>query len=48
VRASKTKTITGDSNAAAARLGDIVVVALPATGLGATLPEAREGVAARW
>jgi NADPH-dependent F420 reductase len=41
--ASKTKTITGDGNAAAAGLGEIVVVALPATGLGATLPETREG-----
>ena len=41
--ASKTKAITGDGNAAAAALGEIVVVALPATGLGATLPETREG-----
>jgi NADPH-dependent F420 reductase len=41
--ASKTKTITGDGNAAAAGLGEIVVVALPGTGLGATLPETREG-----
>jgi 8-hydroxy-5-deazaflavin:NADPH oxidoreductase len=41
--ASKTKTITGESNAEAARLGEIVVVALPANGLGATLPETREG-----
>jgi len=37
------KTITGESNAEAARLGEIVVVALPANGLGATLPETREG-----
>jgi NADPH-dependent F420 reductase len=41
--ASNTKTISGESNAEAARLGEIVVVALPATGLGATLPETREG-----
>jgi len=41
--ASKTKTITGDGNAVAAAQGEIVVVALPATGLGATLPETREG-----
>jgi NADPH-dependent F420 reductase len=41
--ASKTKVITGDGNAAAAVQGEIVVVALPATGLGATLPETREG-----
>jgi 8-hydroxy-5-deazaflavin:NADPH oxidoreductase len=41
--ASKTKTITGEGNAAAALQGEIVVVALPATGLGATLPETREG-----
>ena len=40
--ASTTTTITGDGNAAAAALGEIVVVALPATGLGATLPETRE------
>src|SRR4029453_8413485 len=41
--ASKTKTITGESNAEAARLGEIVGVAWPANGLGATLPETREG-----
>ncbi len=41
--ASKTKTISGEGNAAAAGQGEIVVVALPATGLGATLPETREG-----
>jgi len=34
--------ITGHGNAEAARRGEIVVVALPATGLAATLPEARE------
>ena len=34
--------IVGHGNAEAAGLGDIVVVALPATGLAATLPEARE------
>ena len=36
-------TIIGHSNAEAAGLGDVVVVALPAAGLAATLPEAREG-----
>ena len=41
--ASETKTITGESNAEAARLGEIVVVALPANGLAATLPETRQG-----
>jgi NADPH-dependent F420 reductase len=35
--------IIGDSNAEAARLGDLVVIALPAQGLTATLPEVREG-----
>jgi 8-hydroxy-5-deazaflavin:NADPH oxidoreductase len=34
--------IVGESNAEAARLGDVVVVALPAQGLAATLPEVRE------
>jgi NADPH-dependent F420 reductase len=34
--------IVGHGNAEAATLGDIVVVALPASGLAATLPEARE------
>lgn len=34
--------IVGHGNAEAASLGDVVVVALPATGLGNTLPEARE------
>jgi NADPH-dependent F420 reductase len=32
----------GESNAEAAQLGDVVVVALPALGLATTLPEARE------
>lgn len=35
--------IIGDSNAEAARLGDLVVIALPAQGLASTLPEVREG-----
>ena len=35
--------ITGESNAAAARLGTVIVIALPAQGLAATLPEARDG-----
>ncbi len=35
--------IAGHTNAEAAALGDVVVVALPAAGLGATLPETRAG-----
>jgi NADPH-dependent F420 reductase len=35
--------IMGESNAEAARLGSVIVIALPATGLAATLPEVREG-----
>jgi hypothetical protein len=35
--------ITGESNAEAARQGEVVVLALPAQGLSATLPEVREG-----
>lgn len=35
--------IMGESNAEAARLGDVVVLALPAAGLAATLPAVREG-----
>ncbi|MGH7332167.1 MAG: NADPH-dependent F420 reductase [Candidatus Rokuibacteriota bacterium] len=35
--------ITGESNAEAARRGQVVVVALPAEGLSRTLPELREG-----
>jgi hypothetical protein len=35
-------TIVGHANAEAAALGEVVVVALPATGLAATLPEVRE------
>ena len=35
--------IMGESNAEAARLGTVIVVALPAQGLAATLPEVREG-----
>ena len=34
--------IVGHGNAEAAKLGDVVVVALPAAGLANTLPEARE------
>ena len=34
--------IMGESNAEAARLGTVIVVALPAQGLAATLPEVRE------
>src|SRR5215831_7116596 len=39
---TKKLTIVGHENAEAAALGDIVVVALPAAGLSATLPPARE------
>src|SRR5215470_167472 len=35
--------IIGESNAEAARLGTVVVIALPAQGLAATLPEVRDG-----
>jgi len=35
--------IVGHTNAEAAALGEIVVIALPANGLSATLPEVREG-----
>ena len=35
--------IVGHSNSDAARLGEVVVLALPALGLAATLPEVREG-----
>src|SRR5216117_2060777 len=35
--------IMGESNAEASRLGAVVVIALPAQGLAATLPEVREG-----
>jgi len=35
--------IMGESNAEAARLGVVVVIALPAQGLAATLPEVRDG-----
>src|SRR5262245_64765513 len=34
--------IMGESNAEAARLGTVIVVALPAQGLAATLPEVRD------
>ena len=39
---TKRLTIVGKDNVEAATLGDVVVVALPAAGLGATLPPARE------
>jgi 8-hydroxy-5-deazaflavin:NADPH oxidoreductase len=35
--------ITGESNAAAAGLGTVIVIALPAQGLATTLPEVRDG-----
>ena len=35
--------IIGESNAAAAGLGTVIVIALPAQGLAATLPEVRDG-----
>ena len=35
--------IMGESNAEAAKLGEVIVIALPASGLAATLPEVREG-----
>ncbi len=37
------ESITGESNAEAARRGQVVVVALPAEGLARTLPELRDG-----
>ncbi len=40
-------TIVGHDNVEAARLGDVVVVALPHTGLAATLPPAREACAGK-
>ena len=36
-------TIAGESNAEAARQGTVIVIALPAQGLAATLPEVRDG-----
>ena len=42
-QAAKALPIVGHTNAEAAALGEIVVIALPATGLSATLPEVREG-----
>src|SRR5204863_72574 len=38
---TKKLTIVGKANAEAAALGDVVVIALPATGLAATLPSGR-------
>jgi 8-hydroxy-5-deazaflavin:NADPH oxidoreductase len=40
---TKKLTIIGESNAEAARLGTVIVIALPAQGLPATLPDVREG-----
>ncbi len=42
-RADPQGAIIGESNAEAARLGTVIVIALPAQGLAATLPEVREG-----
>lgn len=41
VRTSK-MTIMGEANAEAAKLGEVIVIALPASGLAATLPEVRD------
>src|SRR5206468_7514406 len=41
--ATHTMAITGESNAEAARQGTVIVIALPAQGLAATLPEVRDG-----
>ena len=35
--------IMGEANAEAAKLGEVIVIALPASGLAATLPEVRDG-----
>lgn len=35
--------IMGEANAEAAKLGEVIVIALPASGLATTLPEARDG-----
>jgi 8-hydroxy-5-deazaflavin:NADPH oxidoreductase len=40
---TKKLTIIGESNAEAARLGTVIVIALPAQGLPVTLPDVREG-----
>jgi 8-hydroxy-5-deazaflavin:NADPH oxidoreductase len=45
--AAKALPIVGHTNAEAAALGELVVVALPANGLSATLPEVREGCRAK-
>jgi NADPH-dependent F420 reductase len=42
-QAAGSTAITGDSNAGAAAQGEVVVIALPATGLATTLPEVCEG-----
>ena len=42
VRTSK-MAIMGEANAEAAKLGEVIVIALPASGLAATLPEVRDG-----
>ena len=39
--------IMGEANAEAARLGTVIVIALPAQGLAATLPEVREACRAK-
>src|SRR5215471_10817723 len=41
--ATKKLVIAGEWNAEAARLGEVIVIALPAQGLAATLPEVRDG-----
>src|SRR4029450_1555743 len=41
--ATRKMTIAGESNAEAARQGSVIVIALPAQGLAATLPEVRDG-----
>jgi NADPH-dependent F420 reductase len=40
---TSTMTIMGEANAEAAKLGEVIVIALPASGLAATLPEVRDG-----
>ena len=39
--------IMGEANAEAAKLGEVIVIALPASGLAATLPEVRDGCRAK-
>ncbi len=40
---TSTMAIMGEANAEAAKLGEVIVIALPASGLATTLPEARDG-----